>query len=162
MGVSTSPAQLARKFEALARDLGDTRIPLNAAALAAKQAFIAAESGTVGRKPAGKRKLIGVRYDIKGQGTNASAVVYFTGAAHLLLNPTRPHEILPRRRPGVRTRRRQASRALTINGSLRARASHPGTSGKDPGARRAKAAAAKVAPKAYAKAGLTEPLRRNF
>lgn len=162
MGVSTSPAQLSRKFEGLARDIGNTRFPLNAAALAAKQAFIAAESGSIGRKPAGKRKLINVRYDIKGQGNQASAVVYFTGAAHLLLNPTRSHEILPRRRPGVRTRRRQAARALTINGSLRARASHPGTAGKDPGARRAKIAAAKVAPKAYARAGLSEPLRRNF
>lgn len=161
MGVSTSPAQLAGKLDRFARDLNDTRIPLTAAALAAKNVFLATGAGTVGRKPQGKRKLIGVRFDIKGQGPTATAVVFYTGPAHLLLNPTRPHRIEPRRPRGSRTRRR-GRQALTINGDVRASANHPGTAGKDPGARRAKAAAAAVVPRVYAKAGLTQPLRRAF
>lgn len=162
MGTSRSPAELAGKLHGLAQDMADTRIPLNAAALAAKNVFIASAAGSVGRKPKGKRKAVGVRYDLKGQGMTASATVYFTGAAHLLLNPTRPHRIEPRRPRGVRTRRRRGATALTINGSVRAWANHPGTAGKDPNARRAKTAAAKVVPRVYARAGLTEPLRRNF
>ncbi len=162
MGVSTSPAQLAGKFAGLAKDLADTRAPLNAAALAAKAAFLSVNAGSVGHRPQGKRKAISARYDIEGSGPHAKAIVYYTGAAHLLLNPTRPHRIEPRRPRGRRTRRRRGGQALTIGPNLRAWADHPGTAGKDPGARRAKAAAAKVAPKAYGRVGLTEPLRKAF
>lgn len=151
MGVSRTPSELAGKLERLAKDVKDTRKPLNAAALAAKQAFIAAEPGVVGHRVA--RGLIRVRYDIRGN----TAIVRFTGPAHLALNPTRAHRIEPRRR-----RRGGARRALTINGDFAANADHPGTRGKDPGARRAKAAAAKVAPKAYQRVGIHEPLRRIF
>lgn len=151
MGVSTTPAQLSAKLERLAKEVKDTRKPLNAAALAAKQAFIAAEPGVVGHRVA--RGLIRVRYDIRGN----TAIVRFTGPAHLALNPTRPHRIEPRRR-----RRGGARRALTINGEFAAYANHPGTRGKDPGARRAKAAAAKVAPKAYHQVGVRQPLARIF
>jgi hypothetical protein len=150
MGVSTSPTQLVAKLNKFAKDVGNTRIPLNAAALAAKQAFIATEPDVVGHRVA--RGKINVRYKILGN----RAIVRFTGPAHLALNPTRAHRIEPRRRG------RRARRALTIGDDVRAWANHPGTRGKDPGARRAKAAAAVVAPRAYAKAGLTEPLRRNF
>jgi hypothetical protein len=162
MGTSSSPAELAGKLAGLAKDMADTRRPLNAAALAAKGVFIASAAGAVGRRPQGKRKVIGARYDIKGNGPHATAVVYYTGAAHLLLNPTRPHRIEPRRPRGSRTRRRRGATALTIGANVRAWANHPGTAGKDPGARRAKAAAAKVVPKVFARAGLIEPLRRNF
>jgi hypothetical protein len=147
MGVSSSPSQLAGKLDRLARDVKDTRRPLTAAALAAKQAFIAAEPGVVGHRVA--RGKVGVRYNIRGD----TAVVRFTGPAHLALNPTSPHRIAPRRR---------GRRALTINDGFAANADHPGTHGKDPGGRRAKAAAAKVAPKAYQRVGVTEPLARIF
>jgi hypothetical protein len=145
MGVSSTPGEMARKLERLAREVKDTRKPLTAAAMAAKQAFIAAEPGVVGHRVA--RGLIRVRYDIRGN----TAVVRFTGPAHLALNPTRAHRIEPRRR-----------RALTIGDDVRANADHPGTRGKDPGARRAKAAGAQVAPKAYQRVGVHEPLRRIF
>lgn len=148
MGVSTSPAQLSAKLERLAKEVKDTRRPLNAAALAAKQAFIATEPGVVGHRVA--RGLIRVRYDIRGH----TAIVRFTGPAHLALNPTSPHRIEPRRRRG--------KRALTINDGFAASADHPGTAGKDPGARRAKAAAAKVAPRAYHQVGVRQPLARIF
>jgi hypothetical protein len=151
VGTSSNPAELVRKINRLAAELADTRKPLNAAALAAKKAFIASEPGVVGHRVA--RGKIGVRYDIRGN----TAVVRFTGPAHLALNPTKAHRIAPKRR-----RRGGRRRALTIGPDVRAWANHPGTSGKDPGARRAKAAARLVVPKAYAKAGLTDPLRKVF
>lgn len=154
MGTSTTPAQMSAKLNRLANEIKDTRRPLNAAALAAKQAFIAAEPGVVGHRiPRRSRGRVNVRYDIRGN----TAVVRFTGPAHLALNPTRPHRIVPRRR-----RRGGARRALTINGDFAGSANHPGTAGKDPGARRAKAAAAKVVPKVYHQAGVVTPLRRIF
>ncbi len=162
MGRSSTPAELAGKLRDLARGLADTRTPLNAAALAAKGAFLGVNAGAVGRRPQGKRRAISARYDIEGAGPHAKAIVYYTGAAHLLLNPTRAHRIEPRRPRGRRTRRRRGGQALTIGPNLRAWANHPGTAGKDPGARRAKAAAARVAPRAYGRAGLTEPLRKAF
>jgi hypothetical protein len=145
MGVSTTPAQMANKLERLAREVKDTRKPLTAAAMAAKTAFIATEPGVVGHRVA--RGKVGVRYDIRGN----TAIVRFTGPAHLALNPTRAHRIEPRRK-----------RALTIGDDVRANADHPGTRGKDPGARRAKTAAAKVAPKAYQRVGIHQPLARIF
>lgn len=152
MGTSSSPAELSAKLNRLSRDLSDTRKPLMAAALAAKQAFIAAEPGVVGHRVA--RGKVGVRFDLRGE---KQAVVRFTGPAHLALNPTKAHRIVPRR-----GRRSRGRRALTIGNDVRAFAEHPGTSGKDPGARRAKAAAAIVAPKAFNKVALTDPLRRIF
>jgi hypothetical protein len=145
MGVSSTPSEMAHKLERLAREVKDTRRPLTAAAMATKQAFIAAEPGVVGHRVA--RGKVGVRYDIRGN----TAVVRFTGPAHLALNPTRAHRIEPRRK-----------RALTIGDDVRANADHPGTRGKDPGARRAKAAGAKVAPKAYHQVGVRQPLARIF
>lgn len=151
MGVSTSPEQLARKLDRLVKDVGNTRKPLTAAALAAKRAFIAAEPGVVGHRVA--RGKVNVRYDIRGD----TALVRFTGPAHLALNPTVAHRIEPRRR-----RRGGRRRALTINGGFAASADHPGTRGKDPGARRAKSAAAVVVPKVYQQVGVVDPLRRIF
>lgn len=150
MGTSRSGSDLAGKLNRFAREVADTRRPLVASAMAAKQAFIAT-TPVVGHRVA--RRKIGVRYDLRGD----TAIVRFTGPAHLALNPTRAHRIEPRGRT-----RRRGRRALTIGGNVRAWANHPGTSGKDPGARRAKAAAAKVAPRAYQKAGVTDPLRRIF
>jgi hypothetical protein len=136
---------MAGKLQLLAREIADTRKPLTAAALAAKQAFIATRPDVVGHVVA--RGKVGVRYDIRGN----HAVVRFTGPAHLALNPTSAHRIAPRRR-----------RAIVIDGHPYANADHPGTRGKDPGARRAKAAGARVAPKAYHKVGVQQPLRRIF
>ena len=148
MGVSSSPSQMAAKLDRLAKEIGNTRKPLTAAAFAAKQAFIAAEPGVVGHRVA--RGKVNVRYDIRSN----TAIVRFTGPAHLALNPTKPHRI--------QSRRRRGKRALTIGDDFAAYVNHPGTRGKDPSARRAKAAAAKVAPRAYQRVGITEPLRRVF
>lgn len=163
MGTSNSPQQLARKLDRLAKDLGDPTVALNATALQAKRIMeaAAAGAGVLGTKPADKRKTVGVRYNIKGKGTSTpSAIVGYTGPAHLINNPTRPHRIEPRRRPGVRTRRRGAS-ALTIGGDVRAWANHPGTRGKR-FAQQAFPIVALQAPRTFAKAGLTAPVRKAF
>lgn len=157
MGVSTSPGQLTGKLHRFAVEVADNRRAITAAAAAAKGAFIAANPSVVGHRVA--RGKVNARYDVRGR-VNATAIVRYTGPAHLALNPTKPHRIEPRGRSG--RGRRRGRRALTIGGNVRAWANHPGTRGKDPGARRAKALAGKVAPQAYRRAGVTEPLRRVF
>jgi hypothetical protein len=155
MGVSTSAGQLAAKFEGLARDMANPRVPLNVTALHVKRLFesSAAGAGVLGHRVA--RGKVGVRYDIKGNGPRAVALVRYTGPAHLVNNPTQAHRIEPRRRG------RRRRRGLTIGGNVRAWANHPGTSGKG-FFQKARGAAVATAPRVYAKAGLTAPLRRNF
>jgi hypothetical protein len=159
MGVSTSAGQLAAKFEGLARDMANPRVPLNVTALHVKRLFesSAAGAGVLGHRVA--RGKIGVRYDIKGNGPRAVALVRYTGPAHLVNNPTKPHRIEPRIRPG--SRRRRGARALTINGNVRSWANHPGTAGKK-FFESARSIAIRTAPRVFAAKGLTEPLRRNF
>lgn len=163
MGVSNSPRELAGKINGFAKDVGNVKVPLNATALHVKKLMqaSAAGAGALGKKPKGKRRLINVRYDLKGSGAHMAAVVGYTGPAHLLNNPTRPHRIEPRRPRGSATRRRRGASALVINGNVRAWANHPGTRGKR-FFESAKAAAHQTAPRVFARKGLTEPLRRNF
>jgi hypothetical protein len=167
MGVSTSVAQFTGKLDKLASELKDVQKPLEATALRGKEIFLstAAAAGVIGAKPAGKRKMIGARYDTKNKKSQGlgegSIVITYTGPAHLVNSPTRAHEIRPRRRPGVRTRRKQAARALTINSDLRAIAHHPGTKGKH-FFERAKALCEVALPRVYAAKQITEPLRRTF
>jgi hypothetical protein len=163
MGVSSSPREFAAKLDKFGRDLNNVRVPLNATALHVKRVMetSAATSGALGSKPKGKRKVVGVRYDLKGDGPTMQAVVGYTGPAHLVNNPTRPHRIEPRRPRGRATRRRRGSTALVINGAVRAYANHPGTRGKG-FFQKAAAVAARTAPRVYAQKQLTEPLRRNF
>lgn len=163
MGVSTSPAQFSAKLDRLARDFANPRVPLEATAMHVKRLFegSAAASGALGATVAGKRKSIGVRYDVRGSGMSASAIVAYTGPAHLLNNPMSPHRIEPRRARGRATRRRRGASVLVINGSVRAWANHPGTRGKG-FFQRAKVAAQATAPRVYGEKQLTEPLRRIF
>ena len=161
MGTSTSAAQFGNKINALAKELTQHKGAANRVGLAGKQIFLGAGAGAVGRKPAGKRKIIGARYDIvKDDADHTLVVVTYTGPAHLVNNPTKPHRIEPRRPRGSRTRRR-GRQALTIGGNLRAGADHPGTKGKD-FYKRARAECVKALPAIYGRAQLTEPLRRVF
>lgn len=161
MGTSTSVAQLTRKFDALVKDLENPRPALNATGQEGKRIFRAhaARAGVLGSSIAGKRKAIGVRYDYRSRSAQGSLVITYVGPAHLVANPTKPHEILPRRRPG--SRRRSGARALTIGGNVRARASHPGTKGKD-FARKAKAEGLAELPAVLGRTLITVPLRRIF
>lgn len=157
MGVSSSPQELAGKLNRFAKDVGNVKVPLNATALHVKGLMqsSAAGAGALGARP-GRRRRIGVRYNIKGAGPHMVAVVSYEGPAHLINNPNRPHRIEPRGQ-----RRGRGAMALVINGNVRAWANHPGTRGKR-FFEAAKAAAERTAPRVFARKGLTEPLHRNF
>lgn len=157
MGVSTSPAQLAKKIDAFAAALKDPRPALNKTGLRWKQIAASAGGGVIGVKPKGKRKIITPFYAFVG---DRQMLCGWRGPVHLIANPTRAHLIQPRRRPGVRTRRKGAS-ALTINGDLRASANHPGTRGKKFAAE-ANATAKRVLPDVFQKAAIAEPLKAAF
>jgi len=167
----------------------DQRVPLNATALHVKRIMesSAAKAGALGNKPAGKRKAIGVRYNVRPP----VALVSYTGPAHLINNPTRQHFIAPSGFGSRSTlavagsgigavtafggsgrgmlsglsqkgrRRKGGKRALTIGGNVRAYAFHPGTPGKN-FFQRARLQAVKTAPAVYGRSGITVPLRRAF
>lgn len=151
----------------------------------------AARAGALGTVPKGKRKPVVVRYTVKAGKGEGFAIVSYTGPAHLLNNPTSPHFIaasafgsrgsLAQAGRGIGAvtafgglgrgmltglsqkgrRRGSRKRALTISSDLRAYAFHPGTSGLG-FFQVAKPIAAARGPKAYARAGLAEPLERAF
>ncbi len=168
MGTSRTVGQFTGKLDKLATELSNVNGPLEATALVGKQIFLAsaASAGVLGAKPQGKRKLIGARYDTKNRKSKGlgegQVVITYTGPAHLVNNPTRAHVILPRRRPGVRTRRKQAARALLFpSGDFAASAHHPGTRGKH-FYEKAKAVCEQQLPRVYGRKQITEPLRRTF
>lgn len=101
------------------------------AAMAAKTAFLHAP----GKPSKVARKTVGVNFRMFG---TDSALVRYTGPAHLVNNPTKPHQIAPKRRKAVRLR----------DGSLRSVIEHPGTTGKH-FYEKAKPVAAKAATAAY-------------
>lgn len=191
MGTSTSAAQLAKKIDTFAKAVADPKPGLNAAGLAGKTVFQAqaAGAGVLGSKLAGKRKPINARYDLKVNGPLAGSgavIVTYTGPAHLVNNPTRPHFITAKGLRGSRRSRAQraggaalvaafglsgrgafggfggkGAKALTIGPNLRAYARHPGTKGKG-FFQRAAPIVKKQAPTVYQKKGLTAPLRSVF
>jgi hypothetical protein len=161
MGTSTSFDALGDKFQKLGREMNDAKRPLNVAAFEAKRVMQATAAPVLGRKVTGKRRAVTVGYDIGGQGSHAWALIGYRGPAHLLNNPTKPHMIYPRRRPGVRTRRRGASVLKFPDGGFAASAHHPGTKGKH-FYEAAKAIVERQAPKTYGKVAMTEPLMRVF
>lgn len=184
MGVSRSPEQLAAKFAYAATAIGDNKVAIERTAFAVKQVFQAslAMSGVTGSTRISR--AVKVRYSVKGK-QNATALVRYTGPAHLLNNPTKPHFITPKGVRGSRRSRQEratlartsrpefkgfgsftdkkGARALTIGsgGEPRAYAHHPGTSGLG-FYQRAVPIAARVAPQVYRQAGFREPLRRIF
>jgi hypothetical protein len=167
MGTSATVGQFTGKLDKLGKELADTDRPLTATALRGKQIFLAsaAAAGVLGSTPAGKRKRVGARYDTKNKKSSlgvGTVVIFYTGPAHLTNNPTRAHQILPRRRVGSRTRRKQAAKALRFpDGDFASSAPHPGTSGKHY-YERARAICEQALPRTYASEGLTAALRRVF
>ena len=178
MGTSTSAAQLATKFTRLAVGLADNKPALIKTGMAGKDIYAQARKRKVsGSTPISKK--VKERFDLRP----GEVIIRYTGPAHLLNNPTAPHFIASKKLGGSRrSRSARASRigamaafggsnrgafggkgrgALTINGSLRAYAFHPGTKGlkfHDD----AKREAYRKLPDVYRKAGLTEPLRKAF
>lgn len=192
MGTSTSVGQFIGKLNQYSQQLATNRGPLEATGMAGKKIFEAhaAQAGVLGSSVAGKRKAIGVRYDLKNRRSNVadgSLVITYTGPAHLVNNPTQRHFIGAKRlgtRTGLRGRSkrvgataafggsnrgafgqlrnvRNAKQALTIGGNLRAYAFHPGTSGKG-FAQRAIVECRTVLPGVLARKLVTEPLKQIF
>jgi hypothetical protein len=166
VGKSNSAAELAKKLSSAGEALSSNKPAVEKAAQVTKAVFLTSlhQAGVTGTTPVSKR--VKARYDIKGT-HDASALVRYTGPAHLLNNPSRPHGIVSRKSGGSRrTRSRRDSGvgtrgAILVDGSPKAYARHPGTRGLG-FFQRAVPAAAKLAPSAYRKAGVQEPLRRLF
>lgn len=163
MGTSTSFEGFGNKLERLAGDLKDSRRPMTIIAIDAKRIMQGTAVGVIGHKVAGKRRAISVGYTIRGQGVRATAIVGYRGPAHLVNNATSAHTIYPRRRAGVRTRRRGAS-VLKIthgDGGFAAFAPHPGTKGKH-FFEAARFVIVRETPGKYGRLAVTEPLAKIF
>ncbi len=119
MGVSKTPHELAGKLFKAAGSLSAPKLPLIAAAETTKAIFRVNAGSLIGDKPTGHRKKIGVRDDFVGP---TKVIVRYTGPAHLMNNPTKPHEIRPKGRRG--------KKALSFGGHAYGSVRHPGTKGK--------------------------------
>lgn len=100
------------------------RVGVEKACLAGKAVMLSAlASAGVGGRISGVGRSggrAGVRYDVRGF-QNPVGILRYVGAVHLVNNPTRPHEIAPKRK-----------KALAPKGNpwAAAHAEHPGTRGK--------------------------------
>lgn len=131
MGTSRNPAQMVAKINALGTATRRRqRLAVEEGALAAKTIMLASASSK-GLAPGNKllgRPWRGVRYDVKGA-QNPTALVRYMGPFHLFDNPTKAHDITPKRAVNARRRGRGGKKALVIGGNVRAYAHHPGTAG---------------------------------
>ncbi len=181
MGTSTSIPAFVGKIDKVTRAIGSNRPAVEATARHAKTLFVASAAAKgvgrgVGRSPVSKK--VSARYDLRGGEQNASAVVRYTGPAHLLNNRTAPHVIRPRRFAGTRGTGRRAQRGAALLGAfgvdaaspgrggivlpgvgVRRYALHPGTKGLK-FAQHATDMAKRDCPKIYMRTGVTEPLRQ--
>ena len=183
MGSSSVP-QLLGKLEALSRSVGENRVAVEAAAVVAKRAFIGSAAAAGVGRGVSRSKVAGsvsARYDLRGASSQSTATVRYTGQAHLVNNPTKAHDINPRAFKGTRGSGKRVQRGaallaafgldarnhalgggvITLAGHPVPTIHHPGTKGLK-FAQRAKAVCAIECPKAYRKAGLTDPLRAVF
>lgn len=166
MGTSKTPDQLVKKLNDAGKALTSNRPAVEATCLAVKGVFTAALTTAGVRGSTAISKRVKARYDVRGE-TNATGLVRYTGPAHLLNNPTKPHGIVSKKNRGSRKSRSERSDgvgmtgAVLVNGEPRAYAQHPGTAGLH-FYERAKPVAVELAPKVYAKAGIAIPLKRVF
>lgn len=124
--MASSPNDLANRLvkggESITRA---NRVGVEKACLAGKTVMLAGLTAAAGGnrlKGVGRSGArIGVRYDVRGF-QNPVGIIRYIGPVHLLNNPTRPHEITPRKK----------KKALSPRGNPWAAASaqHPGTKGK--------------------------------
>lgn len=118
---------MVRKLNRAGEALTSNRPALERTALTAKSIFqgSAASAGVLGRKPSGTRKAINARYDFKSakQDLVDEVVVFYTGPAHLVNNPTKPHYIVAKHlaasRGAGQERARLAGAASAFGGSAR-------------------------------------------
>lgn len=178
MGRSKSAYELSFKLASAAEMIASDDVAIDAAAMAVKQVFGQAlrEAGVTGTTKVSKG--IKVRYDKKDRQGRPGAYVRYTGAAHLLNNPTgrfssspksvrQPYGIVSKKTRGTRADRssRESGHgtrgAIVINGNPKSYARHPGTRGLH-FFEKAVPRAAKVAPLAYRKAGPQAAFRTIF
>lgn len=140
MGTTNSVAAFAAKIEAGGTEAIATTVQkaIDETALAGESVFLA-NMGVTRLRNVGRGAKVGARFDKGATGpANAAALLYYTGPAHLLNNPTSAHAIYPR---GARvrdeagsitkSRRRGGGQGLAFaDGNVRLYANHPGTSGK--------------------------------
>jgi hypothetical protein len=131
MGTSTNVGEFAGKIHRAGRSIqGAQRAGVAEAALVGKGIFLA-NMGATRMSNVGRGARLGARFDIKGVQA-PTAILYYTGPAHLLNNPTKAHEIAPRssQRTAGGRRRRGTAKALTAGSGVYAKVQHPGTAGK--------------------------------
>lgn len=167
MGTSTSADQFAGKLVKLSVAINTQAKPgIEAAALVTKQVFLDSLriSGVTGTTPVSRS--VKARYDIKGV-HNPTAIVRYTGPAHLLNNPTKPHAIVSKKNRGSRASRSARTSGQGLRGAIAIGneryvfARHPGTKGLK-FFQRAKPVAAKLSPQAYRRVGVQRPLAAIF
>jgi len=139
MGTSASAAQLASKLQRAAKAIPDASAAgVNRVALEGKAIFLA-NMGTRRIRNLGKNGAkVGARYTAAKSEVNPTALLFYTGPAHILNNPTKAHPIYPRGarvrdEGGAITKRRRSggAKGLTLPGdNVRLYVNHPGTSGK--------------------------------
>lgn len=180
MGVSNSPAELARKFAVLGSELADNKAALTETGMVGKEIFMFAlrAKGVRGTTPISKH--VKARFDVEGN----EVTVRYTGSAHLLNNPTSLHAITPKGVRGSRASRgrsaiqakfsrqdfggfgplssKRGSNAIVVPGvGPRAYAIHPGTRGLKFFDDAKKVSYARL-PGTYQRKGITAPLRKAF
>ena len=178
MGTSKNAYALSFKLASAAEMLSSDQVAIDAAAMAVKTVFqqTLREAGVTGTTKVSRG--IKVRYDKKDRAGRPGAFVRYTGAAHLLNNPTGKYSSSPRsvRQPyGIISRKNRGTRAdrssresgvgtrgaILVNGQPKAYARHPGTRGMG-FYEKAVPIAEKVAPIAYHKAGPKAVMRTVF
>lgn len=152
MGTSGSAGQLAVKLRAAGQGVERATLEgVREAAIAGKAIFEAELVGAVGgRRLSGvgrKGARVGARFTNPTSTVNPTAIVMYTGPAHLVNSGTRPHPIGPRgKRTGKSGRRLKGAQAMRFpdGGFVGVEVQHPGTAGKNfyPDARDRVAAAA--------------------
>lgn len=175
MGVSNSPAELARKINGFTVDVKATTIEATRAAAAvavksieASRAAAGAGSGRlrgVGKKGA----AISVKTTLLRSSSNPTATVRAVGPWQLLESDTKPHPIPKLTRKGGRKGSPifgpafggvNTKKFVAFGDTVRRQVFHPGTKGKHPW-RKGVAAAKPLTPRVY-EAELREAMRRHF
>lgn len=160
MGTTTSPEVFLGKLSKAAEVMADPRPGLIAAGKTGKTIFTAGAAAAGVGRGIGKTKVSGrvsAAYDLK----HSAVVIKYRGPVHLINNSTKPHPIGPRKRRRARGGGSGRGGIVIPGVGVRASAQHPGTRGKH-FVEAAKRRSEHECPKAYMKAGISEPLKAVF
>jgi hypothetical protein len=151
VGTTSTVAEFVGKMNKASATLAHQDKPLLAAVIETKKIIKASMAKAIGGDMRMGKKRINIRDDKIRRGY----IVRATGPAHLIERNTSPHRIAPKRRRG----RGRGRGVLAIPGiGFRPYVNHPGTTGKHPFEKGAKAAV-RPAAIAYRKAAMTDLLK---